>query len=380
MVVNRIRLVRPCARVGASLTLAGLVLAGWCVTGSGVVATARGAAPASVGLAGESIERIGTLPRAAPALAVAVAGHHAYVAAHNRGVYVVDIADPTAPRILATAATQGAAYDMAVLGDRLYVAAWAAGLEIFDVADKAQPRRLGGVATRANAHAIAADARGEFVYVGDWSGAFEGGDPDYGLTVVDVRDPVSPTVAAQLNTPGWAADIALDGRTAYLADGPGGLRVVDVSDPRQPMELGSLATSVRAYGLDVQDQRAYIADNAGGLYIVDVRDPRRPAALGALATTGAAYDVAVHGHTAWVAEALGGGPTDGGRVTLVSVADPAKPVERAHYDLAQRAWGVALGDRGFPAYAAATGSGLVVLVGVSTEDWWQVYLPAARMP
>lgn len=134
----------------------------------------------------------------------------------------------------------------------------------------------------------------------------DGPDPEFGVVALDVTDPARPREIGHLNTPGWAGDLALDGRTLYVADGPGGLRVLDVADPAAPREIGALPTAVRAYGIDHAAGRVYVADNAGGLRIVDVADPTAPADLGALTFgAGAAYGVAVGGDRAWVAIADG---------------------------------------------------------------------------
>lgn len=121
--------VRPAARI-----VAGTIT----VLAAVAIAPAPGPVPAGAAANGV-ITPVGALPAASPALDIAYAGGHAYVAAHARGVHIVDVADPARPRLVGTAATAGAAYDVAVVGDRLYVAAWSAGLEVHDISDPAAP-------------------------------------------------------------------------------------------------------------------------------------------------------------------------------------------------------------------------------------------------
>ena len=56
-------------------------------------------------------------------------------------------------------------------------------------------------------------------------------DGPRGLHIIDVSDPSSPTNVGQLNTPGFAFDVAVADNHAYVADGQPGLRIFDVSDP-----------------------------------------------------------------------------------------------------------------------------------------------------
>ena len=335
------------------------------------VATWCAAAPPDVhasphrGSLDEGLVVAARLPAAAPALDIAVNGDRAFVAAHGVGVHILDIADPHAPVMLGTFSTAGTALAVAADNNVLAVATGTAGLQIFARPDvEAVPVLVGVILPAPGGKAYSVAVSGDIVWVGEWNEDFENGDPGHGIRAVAQMPDKTWRVIGGLTTPGWAADIAIDNLTAYVADGPGGLRIIDIADPTAPHEVGSFATSVRAYGIAVDGatKRAYIADNSGGLVIVDVSDPAAPKALGSLATAGAAYDVAfdAEGQRVWIAQADGGGPADGGRVTLVDVRRPAAPVTVDEIVLAQRAWGVALGA-GDRAWVAATGSGVIGL-------------------
>ena len=318
---------------------------------------------------------LGRLPEAAPALSIAVRGRLAAIPAHARGVHLVDITDPSKPRLLATAAVKGQAYDVALWDDKMAVATWKGGLEVFDLRDPAAPRALGQVATHSNARSVAV-LDGGVVVTGSWSAVdFENGDPDFGLEFWDLSG-AQPRRLSELKTPGWAGDLAVRGTTVYVADGPGGVRVVDAADPAAPREVGSLATEVRGYGIDVAaDGRLYVADNAGGLFIVDVAEPAAPRVLGQLTPGGAAYGVAAAaGGRVWLALALGGDPSAAGRVLLVDAADPQRPRILAARGTDRRAWGVAVDEAGH-AYVAATDAGLWVLAAPEREPYGRLWLP-----
>ena len=94
-------------------------------------------------------------------------------------------------------------------------------------------------------------------------------DGDRGLHIIDVSDPIWPTVASRINT-GWLAQgVALAGDTAYVAAGDvGGLRVIDVSNPSAPREVSFYDTPDDAYRVAVPGDNVYVADGWGGLIIL----------------------------------------------------------------------------------------------------------------
>ncbi len=100
------------------------------------------------------------------------------------------------------------------------------------------------------------------------------GGPE-GLLVVDVSDPLDPMILAALDTPSWAAGLALDGATGFVAD-VSSLEIVDLSDPGDPRPLGSVATPGDAVDVAVSSGFAYVADSGWGLRVVDVSDPESP--------------------------------------------------------------------------------------------------------
>lgn len=73
-----------------------------------------------------------------------VDGTTAYVAAGSGGLVVVDAADPAAPKVVGQADTPGTAVRLAYADDHVYVAAWN-DTRAYDVADPAQPRFIGAV-------------------------------------------------------------------------------------------------------------------------------------------------------------------------------------------------------------------------------------------
>ena len=108
-------------------------------------------------------------------------------------------------------------------------AAGSKGLSVIDLADPAAPRIRGSLALEGEARQVLADGPRVYLAAGR-----------QGLWTVDVSDPDAPAALGHLATPGDTRAVAADGDRLYLADGPAGLTVVDVSDPSAPRETEAL--------------------------------------------------------------------------------------------------------------------------------------------
>jgi Ca2+-binding RTX toxin-like protein len=67
------------------------------------------------------------------------------------------------------------------------------------------------------------------------------------------------------------------GNYAYVADSFSGLQIIDISNPLTPTLKGNYDTSGSAYGVQVVGNYAYVADGEGGLKIIDVSEFTNPA-------------------------------------------------------------------------------------------------------
>lgn len=149
---------------------------------------------------------------------VAWAGTRAYVA-DDFGLYLLNVANPSAPALLGSLHTPGIAVDVAVSGNTVYLA----GLE-------------------------------------------------QGVYVVDVTNPAAPGLIGTLDTPGSANGLDLSGTRLAVADGLAGLRVYNVGSPPNPVLLGVASVPGNALEVSVRSDVAYVADDASMLAI-DLRHP-----------------------------------------------------------------------------------------------------------
>jgi ELWxxDGT repeat protein len=160
-----------------------------------------------------------------------------------------------------------------------------------------------------------------------------------GLTIVDISNPGEPRKLSQLNSIGYAYDVAVQGSFAYLPDTfSGSLRIVNISDPRSPSLAGTSNSSQgSAYGIAVSGSYAYLSAFDQGLRILDVSDVAAPRFVAQLDTPGTAVSTAIAGIYAYI--------TDGARgLSIANISDPLKPQAVGNYQTTSDAYSITLSD------------------------------------
>ncbi len=270
---------------------------------------------------------------------VAIRGNHAFLAAGNAGLVVVDITAPDDPKQVGSYRTLGAS-GVAIAGTLVQVAD-ATGMTLIDVSDPARPLKVGSYIA---GFAKAVDVAGTLAYLAS---------ADAGLHVVDISNPTAPFKAGEVHLNGVPNDIRVVGGYAYLA--ASGLEIVDVKDAARPASVGRSETTGLAHGVAVSGSRAYLADASGypggeGVIIFDIGDPMAPKRIGRcdVGGTGGAYGLALSGDRfAFIAA----NHRDGFQVFDVDAPDQARRLG------AYQPWGESL-------EAAAAGSHVYVADGL----------------
>lgn len=241
---------------------------------------------------------------------VAVSGTHAFIGQSN-SLTVLDVSNPGAPVQLARQPLSDATRDIKVVGNHAYVAEGDAGLQIIDVSDPLSPTLHGTIKLGIGA-AQAVDVVGNLAYVGS-----------AGLQIIDVSNPVSPTLLGSL-TGAATPDVQVAGNFAYVVT-DGGLQIIDVSDPISPTLRGKYQNSDTGVAVQAVGNIAYFASSASGLHIIDVRNPDKPIRRGFLSTP--AHGLQVVGNRAYILTfhydrtrgAIGG-------FLIVDISDPGNPI------------------------------------------------------
>lgn len=244
-----------------------------------------------------------------PALAVAIAGHYAFVAAGEEGLQVFDVAADTPPRLLAQLRGQGAITHVVLRDGYAYLADSAGALLIVDVRDAQQPQQIARYSLAQAVDALSIEQGRAYLVSGNRLSVLDISQPQMprpladftlpgtatalqvvdgyayvalpqtGLSIVDVRDPSAIRVAGRF--PGEVRDVAVAQGRAYLANGSIGFTVLDVSAPQTPRWLGSINRIGAALALRYEDGYVALRNDRAEIMLIDARNPKLPKVVGA---------------------------------------------------------------------------------------------------
>jgi len=281
------------------------------------------------------------------AFSVAVSGNHAFVAAWQGGLQVIDITESSRPRLVAryteSAFPSFLPYDVAVSSNYAYVVN-SQEIQVLDVSVPANPRKVGAhVLTDASAWALAVsgdhlalmtavvdqathtvEGRLEVIDVSDSAKLRPAGASVLGrvqwpfperpagsviasghdvyvivsggngnrLLIFDVSDPTAPRRVGDYDAgPSW--DAAASSNHIFLTGG-GALEVVDVSAPAQPRRVGRYPSGASRVGVAGKHAiLTYSGYGQSGLDVIDVSNPNRLRWLGGNSLAPSAEDVVV---------------------------------------------------------------------------------------
>lgn len=250
----------------------------------------------------------------------------------GRGVFIVDVADPTTPSVTGSYATPGGATDVDTSGDYVFVADASRGFRIADITDLTAPIELSAYEVPTQGHDV--KIQGHYAYVTD----------EDGLYIIDISDPSKPAAAGFSHMPTEALGqnigvVGVDvlGQYAYVAtrdveDGNNSLRIIDVSDSTAPREIGAYDQLANVRDLDVvrdpdtSSIYAYVVTRdypTSSLHVVDVSDLAAPAEIASHEWEGPGFSVQVLGHYAYIASH---------GLRIINISNPAEPVEVGLYE------------------------------------------------
>lgn len=100
---------------------------------------------------------------------------------------------------------------------------------------------------------------------------------DHGLVIVNIDDPLNPTIVGRINAPlKHPRAIAIQFRYAFVVDDEG-LKVIDVTAPENARLVeGASVALADAHDVYVARSYAYVANGKQGIAIIDVERPEKP--------------------------------------------------------------------------------------------------------
>lgn len=216
----------------------------------------------------------------------------------GRKLFIIDIAQPTAPRVLSETPLPGDGRATAVAGNKVLVASGWGGVLVLDVTDPAAPVKLstflGGDYVRGLA------VKDNIAYVPSYYGT--------AIKAFDLSDPTRPTEIGRVATPGYPRRIEIVGNLGFLVAESGGLQVVDLQDPTRMIHLGTIDTGGYARDIQAVGQTLHVADQWAGFRTYRLDQVGFPVELAILAPDSTPF---------------------GSPVALAATADNAQPVHFA---------------------------------------------------
>jgi len=227
-----------------------------------------------------------------------------------------------------------------VAGSYAYAAQGFLGSQIINISNPAAPTLAGEIDTPG--YALGVYVVGSYAYVADG---------DSGLLVINISNPAVPVLTGSINTPGWAVGLYVSGNYAYTTADELGLQIIDISEPATPTLAGSVDTPGYARGIYVSGSYAYVT-NGTGLQVINISNPTAPTLTGSIDTPGNAQSVYVSGSYAYVADGDSG-------LQVINISNPAAPTLAGSIDTLDNAQGIYVS--GSYAYVADGYLGLQVI-------------------
>lgn len=271
-------------------------------------------------------------------------GNRLYVIDRIDDLLIFDVTNPTNPNQLGQITFNNPAnrfFDLLWFNDHLFLTSELGQIYAIDVSDPSSPQIVAQVATEGQGRFLS--ILGDQIFAAQFNGGF---------VHLDASSPTAPQILGLLDTPGQVRGIDVQGDTAYLAAGLGGLKLVDVSDMSQLRETAGYNTLGEAWEVQLIGNIAFVADGPRGLLTVDVSDPLIPRALDDLPSSGDARALEVVGDLAYMASLFSG-------LHIVDVSFPLLLEEVGEFTQVDRVWDIEI--QGDIAYLADHNQGLRVL-------------------
>lgn len=187
-------------------------------------------------------------------------GRFAYASALERGLLVLDLAEPARPQLVATLNLPGPARNLVVAEGVAYIACDQAGLALVDVRQPASPTLLSTVSSLTKIQGLAITAGRLYVTL-----FASGVDP--ALAVVDVSNPRQPHLLGRQPLPGKPIGVALRGDQLLVAAGNAGLLILELGQGL-PRLITQLPLPGPALSVLVVGEHAYVTCTKGGLAVI----------------------------------------------------------------------------------------------------------------
>jgi len=223
-----------------------------------------------------------------------IVGNIAYQAITGNGFAIVDITDPTAPKDLGSF-TKGPnnCHGVHVVGNYAYLAYGGYGLVILDISNPKNPVEVGSIDP--GAYSVDVKVQGSYAYLAN----------DDNVQIIDITDPMNPSIAFVIGTTNHTYDLAVDGNRLLIGEKTSGLTIYDISDPTLPILKSTTAPKNTISTVVIKNNLAYVSDGTFGLRIFDISNLAAPKEVGSLPSIDMVGDILIDGNKLYASTSVG---------------------------------------------------------------------------
>ncbi len=270
----------------------------------------------------QSPSTIGSLPIPGSLDSAVLNGSSLYVATYShssleRGIYVIDVSDPSAMIQTDRLTFDGYSDKMAFLNDTLFHYAYPTGLSVYDCTVPTAPKLL----------TVYEESRFGNLFAAGENLLYANHDDDR-VCAIDVSNPEAIQVLGEVDMP-TLLDYVRDGNIGY-GGGYDGLYMFDLTDPTNPTNLGSIDSPTEAHSVSVHNGLVFLAGPGNGLDILEINHTRASPLLSQIPPRPGRISnfseraIARHGDTVYLWHT--GSRSLGDELLRIDVSDPASPV------------------------------------------------------
>ena len=287
---------------------------------------------------------------------VTIQGDLAFITCTFYDLIVLDISDPANPDSVTYFSSDEYGATASIIRDSLaFLGCYDGGVRFLDISDPANPVEIGNIDLPGTAKNLGVD--GDYVYVAC---------DEAGLTVINISDLANPAEVSNFDPQVLVKRVSISNGFAFVSTATGqnqfysgGLYILDISDPTDPTEVAIIDTryGVSGNAVAVSDNIAHVADHDAGLHEFDISDISNPVEVGFIDGPDHTSCVAVSGEYAYIAEYNNYIVSD---LWVIDISDPSNPDATGYCHLPGGAWKTIIVLDNY-AYVTVRDSGLIII-------------------
>jgi len=226
-------------------------------------------------------------------------GDYAYVSAPGFGLQIFDITELNKPLLTGTYKTYDRLNNLVAKDNYAYVISGKSGLITFDISIPEYPDPISILSIPELGLETGIALRGELILLVQ---------KDIGLQLIDISNPINPTLSKNFALKGHPINIRLRDDLAFITfedQKSKSIQIHNISDLEHIQYLSTIDAMNLEGDFDISNDYVYIADGDSTVKIFDITDPERPLQISGLCLSQPAKGITICDNYAYVAPGPG---------------------------------------------------------------------------